>query len=84
MHKNSHDIPFHARHEDELLTIEDVAEILRTPVNTMRWWRQVGRGPQFFTIGRRLYIEVGDLRAFIRKQRAAAEPLIRRPKQKED
>jgi Helix-turn-helix domain len=75
--------PFPERHDDELLTIEDVAEILSTPVNTMRWWRQIGRGPQFFTIGRRLYIEVGDLRDFIRKQREAAKPLIPRPKKKD-
>lgn len=72
--------PFHEQHDDELLTIEDVAEILRTPVNTMRWWRQIGRGPRFFTIGRRLYIEAGDLRDFIRQQRAVARPLIPRPK----
>lgn len=73
-------IPFTERHDGELLTIEDVAEILRTPINTIRWWRQIGTGPQFFTIGRRLYIEVGDLRDFIRKQREATKPLIPRPK----
>lgn len=83
MHNSSNDTPFHARHDDELLTIEDVSEILRTPINTMRWWRQVGRGPQFFTIGRRLYIEVGVLRDFIRQQRNAATPLLPRPKKKE-
>lgn len=80
---STHVTPFPERHDDELLTIEDVAEILRTPVNTMRWWRQIGRGPQFFTIGRRLYIEVGDLRDFIRRQRKAAKPLIPRPQQKD-
>lgn len=79
----THATPFPERHDDELLTIEDVAEILRTPVNTMRWWRQIGRGPQFFTIGRRLYIEVGDLRNFIRRQREAAKPLIPHPLQKD-
>ncbi|MEO5665225.1 MAG: helix-turn-helix domain-containing protein [Nocardioides sp.] len=79
----THATPFPERQDAELLTIEDVAEILRTPVNTMRWWRQIGRGPQFFTIGRRLYIEVGDLRVFIRKQREAAKPLIPRPTQKD-
>ena len=39
MHNNT-EIPFHARHEDELLTLDDVAEILTAPVNTVRWWRQ--------------------------------------------
>lgn len=79
MHNNT-EIPFHARHEDELLTLDDVAEILMASVNTVRWWRQRGTGPTFFTIGRRLYITVGDLRAFIREQRLASQPVINRPK----
>lgn len=79
MHNNT-EIPFHARHEDELLTLDDVAEILMASVNTVRWWRQRGTGPKFFTIGRRLYITVGDLRAFIREQRLASQPVISRPK----
>ena len=80
MHNNNTEIPFHARHEDELLTLDDVAEILMTSVNTVRWWRQRGTGPAFFTIGRRLYMTVGDLRAFIREQRLASQPVIGRPK----
>ena len=79
MHNNS-EIPFHARHEDELLTLDDVAEILQTSPNTVRWWRQTGNGPEFFKIGRRLYTTVGDLRGFIREQRLAAWPVIGRPK----
>ncbi|MEX0429077.1 helix-turn-helix domain-containing protein [Nocardioides sp. DS6] len=79
MHSNS-EIPFHARHDDELLTLDDFAEILMTPVNTVRWWRQVGTGPAFFKIGRRLYTTVGDLRRFIREQRLASKPVIGRPK----
>ena len=79
MHNNA-EIPFHARHEDELLTLDDVAEILMTPVNTVRWWRQTGTGPEFFKIGRRLYTTVGDLRTFIRMQRLASQPVLGRPK----
>lgn len=77
---NSPDVPFHARHEDELLTLDDVAEILQASSNTVRWWRQMGTGPDFFKIGRRLYTTVGDLRRFIREQRLAARPVIGRPK----
>ncbi|MCL2541910.1 MAG: helix-turn-helix domain-containing protein [Nocardioidaceae bacterium] len=80
MHSNTNDVPFHARHEDELLTLDDVAEILMTSPNTVRWWRQKGTGPEFFTIGRRLYTTVGDLRAWIRQQRLASKPNLRRPK----
>ncbi len=79
MHNNT-EIPFHARHEDELLTLDDVAEILMAPVNTVRWWRQTGTGPEFFKIGRRLYTTVGELRRFIREQRLAAQPVVSRPK----
>lgn len=46
----------------------------------MRWWRQIGNGPEFFKIGRRLYTTVGDLRRFIREQRLASKPVIGRPK----
>jgi predicted DNA-binding transcriptional regulator AlpA len=79
VNKNT-DIPFHARHEDELLTLDEVAEILQTSPNTVRWWRQIGTGPDFFKIGRRLYTTVGDLRRFIREQRLAARPVIGRPR----
>ena len=62
MNSNTNDGPFHERHDDELLTLEDVAQILKTSENTVRWWRQTGTGPEFFKIGRRLYTTVGDLR----------------------
>ena len=52
MHNHSNEVPFHALHDHELLTIEDPAEVLRTPVNTMRWWRQVGREPPRVTVDR--------------------------------
>lgn len=74
------DIPFHARHEDELLTLEEVAEILSASPSTVRWWRQIGTGPAFFKIGRRLYTSVSDLREFIREQRLASKPVITTPK----
>ena len=76
MNSNTNDVPFHERHDDELLTLEDVAQILKTSENTVRWWRQTGTGPEFFKIGRRLYTTVGDLRRFIRSQRLASRPVI--------
>lgn len=44
MNSNTNDVPFHERHDDELLTLEDVAQILKTSENTVRWWRQTGTG----------------------------------------
>ena len=65
-------IPFPERDPEELLTLSEVAEILKVPVNTLRWWRQLGKGPEFFKMGRRLITTVGDVRRFIRQQRHAA------------
>jgi len=79
-HNTSHATPFRERHDDELLTLDEVAVILMASENTVRWWRQIGTGPEFFKIGRRLYTTVGDLRRWIREQRLASRPLIATPK----
>ena len=79
-HDLNHTTPFHERHDDELLTLDEVAQILMTSENTVRWWRQIGTGPEFFKIGRRLYTTVGDLRRWIREQRLASRPVIATPK----
>jgi hypothetical protein len=76
----THHAPFHERHDDELLTLSEVAEILMTSDNTLRWWRQIGSGPEFFKIGRRLYTTVGELRRFIREQRLASRPVLSSPR----
>lgn len=68
-------IPFPERDAEDLLTLSEVAEFLRTPENTLRWWRQQGAGPEFFKIGRRLVTTVGDVRRYMREQRATAASL---------
>jgi Helix-turn-helix domain len=55
--------------DEDFLTLPEVAEILRVPVNTLRWWRQRGDGPPFFKIGRHLVTTIGDLRAWIQMQK---------------
>ncbi|WP_166392083.1 helix-turn-helix domain-containing protein [Nocardioides ochotonae] len=57
--------------DEDLLTLIEAAAILRVPVNTLRWWRQRGEGPQFFKIGRHLLITIGDLRTWIESQKGA-------------
>ena len=37
---------------DELLTIAEVADVLRVPVATLRYWRHLGTGPRSFRVGR--------------------------------
>ena len=37
---------------DELLTIAEVAAIVRAPIATLRYWRHLGTGPRGFRVGR--------------------------------
>ena len=38
--------------DDELLTLQEVAVVVRVPVATLRYWRHLGTGPRSFRIGR--------------------------------
>jgi excisionase family DNA binding protein len=51
--------------EPELLTITEAAELLRTPVATLRFWRHCNTGPRSFRLGRRVLYRRDDLRAWI-------------------
>lgn len=37
---------------DELMTIKEVAALVRVPEATLRYWRHLGTGPHSFRIGR--------------------------------
>ena len=37
---------------DELLTMDEVANMVRVPVATLRYWRHLGSGPRSFRVGR--------------------------------
>ena len=58
----------HARHEPELLTIAEAAELLRAPVATLRYWRHLGTGPRSFRLGRRVLYRSDDRRSWIDAQ----------------
>ncbi len=62
------------RPDADFLTLSEVADILRVPVNTLRWWRQQGTGPAYFKIGRRLVTTVGDLKSWVEKQKNGTGP----------
>ena len=38
--------------DDDLLTMAEVAVIVRAPVATLRYWRHLGTGPHGFRVGR--------------------------------
>ena len=54
---------------DALLTIEEVAELLRMPVASLRYWRVLGTGPRAFIIGRRLRYVRADVFRWLVEQR---------------
>ncbi len=62
------------RPDCDLLTLSEVADILRVPVNTLRWWLQQGTGPRYFKIGRRLVTTVGDLKTWVEEQKSGTGP----------
>jgi len=51
------------------LTTEEVADILRAPAETVRYWRHIGKGPRSFKVGRRVLYARDDVEAFIEAAR---------------
>jgi excisionase family DNA binding protein len=58
----------------DYLTTPEVAELLRTPAETVRFWRHAGKGPKSFKVGRRVLYARADVEAFIAEARAAGGP----------
>jgi excisionase family DNA binding protein len=56
------------------LTTDEVAELLRTPAETVRYWRHEGKGPRSFKVGRRVLYAVTDVDAFIAAARGEQVP----------
>ncbi len=52
----------------EILRISEVAEWLRTPEATLRFWRTKGTGPPSFKMGRRVVYLRADVEAWLQKQ----------------
>jgi predicted DNA-binding transcriptional regulator AlpA len=53
---------------DELLTIAEVAVIVRAPVATLRYWRHLGTGPRSFRVGRGVRYWRTDVSAWLEQQ----------------
>ena len=54
---------------DPLLTLAEVADRLRVPIATVRWWRANHTGPRTFKIGRHVVSRQSDVDAYITQQR---------------
>jgi excisionase family DNA binding protein len=57
---------------EPLMSIEDLAEYLGVPVNTIYDWRVTGRGPCAIKVGRHLKFAVGDVREWLARQRESS------------
>ncbi len=64
----SHTQPNRPDANDELLTIGEVAEMLRVPVGTLRYWRHLGAGPHSFKVGRHVRYWRADLILWLTEQ----------------
>jgi predicted DNA-binding transcriptional regulator AlpA len=57
--------------DDNLLTIVEVAAIVRAPVATLRYWRYLGIGPRSFRVGRGVRYWRADVGAWLEQQKQA-------------
>ena len=55
------------------MTTAEVADVARAPVETVRYWRHVGRGPKSFKVGRRVLYAVEDVEAWLESARNGGE-----------
>lgn len=55
----------------DYLTVQEVADLLRTSAETVRYWRHIGKGPTSFKVGRRVLFERAEVERFIEEARSA-------------
>jgi DNA-binding transcriptional MerR regulator len=53
---------------DELLTPSEVADRVRRPHNTLKYWRAMGLGPRSANIGGRVLYRASDVESWIAEQ----------------
>jgi excisionase family DNA binding protein len=61
-----------AQVDAEFLTTREVADLLRTSPETLRYWTWRGEGPKSFKAGRRRLYAREDVEAYIAERRSAA------------
>lgn len=59
--------------DNELLTIREVAAIVRAPIATLRYWRHLGTGPHSFRIGRGVRYWHHDVTTWLQLQSSASD-----------
>ena len=51
--------------EDDFLTNDELADLVRRPVATIRYWKHTGFGPTSFKLGRRVMYRRRDVDAWL-------------------
>lgn len=59
---------------DELLTMQEVADVCRVPKATMRYWRHLGCGPRGFRVGRAVRYWRSEVLDWLEAQSQAPQP----------
>ncbi len=54
----------------DLLTTEEVAEMLRVPASTVRYWRMQKEGPRYAKVGRKITYRRRDVEAWWERQQS--------------
>lgn len=57
----------------EYMTTTEVADLLRTGPETVRYWRHIGKGPASFKVGRRVLYARADVEAWITEAREVSQ-----------
>jgi predicted DNA-binding transcriptional regulator AlpA len=64
------------REDDALLTIGEVAAMLRVPVATLRYWRHMSIGPNSFRLGRGVRYWHSDVTNWLNKLSGGHDPHV--------
>jgi predicted DNA-binding transcriptional regulator AlpA len=68
----SNDVAHLSEHVGRLLTSTEVADVIRVPHATLRYWRHIGVGPKSFKMGpRRVLYREEDVLAWVADQYGA-------------
>lgn len=67
---------------ERLWSIEDLAEFLAVPVNTVYRWRKYGGGPRSYKVGKHVRFQPAEVAAWLEEQaqepEASPKPAVRR------
>jgi excisionase family DNA binding protein len=58
----------------EFFTLGELAELLRIPAATLRYWRHCETGPDSYKVGRHIRYDRRDVDAWLRRQRHPSGP----------